>query len=198
MTYKLDKVTIIGSSTPGYETLKGILPEIDVPKNAAIICIPHVGAEVIRNGLKKRNKPVKYIDHLMMVEPGWAYIGIHSNPNRREEGDGIESNLNILPRGDGYLFFRGEDIPYEAYIDPAFINIAKRFRENTLGIIADGFGSDGAKGIEEVKNQGGTTLVEKYNEKVKLGMPHAAVMTGKVDKILTGDELKNAIIEFFG
>jgi len=59
--------------------------------------------------------------------------------------------------------------------------------------ILTGMGSDGKKGIVEIKGRGGYTIAESEKTAVVFGMPQEAIKTGAVDCILPLDEIPKEI-----
>jgi len=54
----------------------------------------------------------------------------------------------------------------------------------SLALSSLGVGSDGAKGIQAIKETGGITFAEEENSASFFGMPSSAIQTGCVDFIL--------------
>ena len=62
-----------------------------------------------------------------------------------------------------------------------FHSLAEQRGPNIIGIILSGNGSDGAKGIQAVKQAGGITFAQDENSARFFGMPSSAIKTGCVD-----------------
>ena len=65
-----------------------------------------------------------------------------------------------------------------------FYSLAEQRGPNGIGIILSGCGSDGAKGIQAIKQAGGITFAQEENSALFFGMPNTAIQTGYVDFIL--------------
>ncbi|MFI0236047.1 chemotaxis protein CheB [Streptomyces sp. NPDC016845] len=76
--------------------------------------------------------------------------------------------------------------------DPLFESAAEAFGP-LVGCVLTGSDSDGARGIEAVKAHGGTVLVQDPETAEFRGMPKSAIGTGKVDLVLTLEEMGPAI-----
>ncbi len=74
-------------------------------------------------------------------------------------------------------------------IDVLFESAAVVWEDTLMGIILTGANSDGAAGICAIKRYGGLTIAQNPSGAVYPVMPQAAVDTGKIDKILTVDEI---------
>lgn len=80
-------------------------------------------------------------------------------------------------------------------IDKLFTSIAKVFKNKTTGIILSGTGQDGSKGIAEIKKAGGVTICQDLESSKYTGMPQAAISTGKVDIILSPEEIGKHLLD---
>jgi hypothetical protein len=69
-------------------------------------------------------------------------------------------------------------------VDTLFFSLAEERRSKVIGVILSGSGSDGAKGIEAIKEAGGLTFAEGEESASFFGMPSSAIRTGCVDFIL--------------
>jgi two-component system, chemotaxis family, CheB/CheR fusion protein len=59
--------------------------------------------------------------------------------------------------------------------DILFHSLAEKKRPNVIGVILSGSGSDGAKGIQAIKEAGGVTFAEQENCACFFGMPSSAL-----------------------
>jgi two-component system CheB/CheR fusion protein len=75
-----------------------------------------------------------------------------------------------------------------------FHSLAEMRRPNVIGIILSGCGSDGAKGIQAIKQAGGMTFAQAENSARFFGMPSSAIQTGCVDFILVPGEIAQELI----
>ena len=72
-------------------------------------------------------------------------------------------------------------------INAFLFSLAEDQKENAVGIILSGFGSDGALGVAAIKEHGGLTLSQaEFDHHAKSGMPQSAVSGGFVDHVLRG------------
>jgi len=69
-------------------------------------------------------------------------------------------------------------------IDLFFASLAEELGEAAIAIVLSGTGSDGARGIREVRAVGGTTFAQDEETAKYTGMPRAAADTGCVDFVL--------------
>ncbi len=77
------------------------------------------------------------------------------------------------------------------------ISLAIDQRENAVGIILPGFGSDGADGIAAIKEHGGLTLRQAaYDRHAKSGRPQSATVIGLEDDSLPAEEMPAALLNY--
>ncbi len=70
-----------------------------------------------------------------------------------------------------------------------FKSLAQDLGDQAIGIILSGTGSDGSRGLLEIKNAGGVTIAQRPDSAEYADMPQSAVSTGCVDWILEVSEM---------
>ena len=66
---------------------------------------------------------------------------------------------------------------------------------NQVGIVLSGLGEDGAKGLEHMKKNGATAIIQAPDTCVVDYMPFAAEKTGCVDHVLTPEQIRSGIMK---
>lgn len=79
-------------------------------------------------------------------------------------------------------------------VDHLFESVAKVAKENAIGVILTGMGSDGAKGLLDIKKAGGYTIGQNKHSCVVYGMPMAAMNLGAVSKETSLEMIPNVIL----
>lgn len=87
---------------------------------------------------------------------------------------------------------KGEDA--HMLIDEFFIDLAEVMGDQTLAVILSGAGTDGARGIQEIKAAGGIVFAQDPATAQYTSMPLAAIDTGHVDSILAPDRIVREIL----
>lgn len=81
-------------------------------------------------------------------------------------------------------------------IDIFLESLANESAEKAIAIILSGTGSDGSKGIQAIKNNGGTVVVQDPATAQFDGMPNSAIATGCSDMILAPEMIPEELLEF--
>ncbi|PXF61291.1 MAG: hypothetical protein C4B59_04895 [Candidatus Methanogaster sp.] len=109
----------------------------------------------------------------------------------------IEDGQALIAPGDYHIVVRraenggrvvdpNQDPPVHAVRPAADImlqSVAASYGSRTLGMILTGMGSDGACGMEAIREHGGKTIVSDEETSLIFGMPKAAIDLGCVDRI---------------
>ena len=74
-------------------------------------------------------------------------------------------------------------------IDTFLRSMAQEVGRRSIAVILSGTGSDGARGVQEVKRVGGHVLVQDPGDAEFEGMPESAVATGAADAVLPAREI---------
>ncbi|CAM5673995.1 Protein-glutamate methylesterase/protein-glutamine glutaminase [Streptomyces alboniger] len=104
-------------------------------------------------------------------------------------------DLHLCLEPTGGLSLSGEDRVNFARpaADPLFESAARVYGPRVIACVLTGADSDGAQGVEAVKERGGTVIVQDPQSAQFHGMPKAAVGTGRVDHVLDLGEIAPAI-----
>lgn len=79
-------------------------------------------------------------------------------------------------------------------VDKFFISLAAEKRENAVGVILSGTGSDGSQGVRAIRAEGGIAIAQDPKQAKYDGMPASAIQTKSVDYVLKAEEIANEII----
>jgi len=83
-------------------------------------------------------------------------------------------------------------------VDVLFSSAALQFRERLIGVLLTGMGSDGAKGCVDIKQNGGTTLVQDADTSTIFGMPKSAIRLGGASRVLPLDKISETLLALAG
>ncbi len=171
-----EKIIAIGASTGGTEAIKLVLAQMpaDAP---AIVITQHIPAAfsapfAARMDRHSAMKVCEASDRQQIV-PGHAYIA----PGDR--------HLEVARDGARYicrLSSAPEQCGHRPSVDVLFRSVAGQVGCNAVGALLTGMGSDGARGLLEMRQRGAATVVQDEASSVVWGMPGAAVKLGAADR----------------
>jgi two-component system CheB/CheR fusion protein len=139
---------------------------------------PSLLAEILA---KKTSMPVAEVEDGMGVAADHVYI-IPPNTVLMLDGD----TLRLERREEG----RQPTMP----VDVLFHSLAKERGNNAVGVVLSGSGSDGARGVQAIKEAGGITFAQDEASASFNGMPKSAAGTGCVDFILDPAEIGRTLV----
>ncbi|MFZ4733289.1 MAG: protein-glutamate methylesterase/protein-glutamine glutaminase [Pirellulales bacterium] len=179
---------VIGASTGGVEALRTVLPRLPAGL-PPIAVVQHISAQFSRI----------VADRLAAV----------SSVRVREAGDGepLEPGTCVIAPGDHHLavvrqgsgfrtrLLRTPPIHHcRPAVDVLFRSAAEAAGAGVVATLMTGMGSDGALGLQAVRQAGGTTIVQDEATCVVYGMPRAAVALGVVDHFVPLSAIPEAIV----
>lgn len=125
-----------------------------------------------------------------------------------EKGDRLESGLAIIAAGEYHLRLekdargyyitskKGEKVSGHCpSVDVMFESVARVAGKDSLGVIMTGMGSDGAKGLLQMKKAGAYTIGQDKETSVVYGMPMVAFNIGGVIQQSPLDGIPQAILD---
>jgi two-component system chemotaxis response regulator CheB len=117
----------------------------------------------------------------LRLEPGIVYVA----PHDRQLVITAERRFGLLGSGDG---------PGHRFADELLVSAAAAFGPALIAVVLSGRLERGARGVREVKRQGGRVLVQDPETAVAAAMPNAALATGCVDFALESRSLGHALL----
>lgn len=171
----------IGASAGGLEAFVGLLSHVSSGNGLTYILVQHLDP-AHRSMLpqildRSGNIPVISATDGLRVEADRAYV---IPPG---------STMTIV---DGTLRIVSAEQRARAVhtvIDDFFSSLADVHASDAIAVVLSGSGSDGAKGIEAIKEHGGITIAQDPRSAQFDGMPQAAIDTGCVDFVLTPEQI---------
>ncbi|MBR9977142.1 MAG: PAS domain-containing protein [Bacteroidetes bacterium] len=177
----------IGSSAGGLAALKIFFSRIPADSGVAWVVVMHLSpthASHLSELLQPQvGVPVRQITETIILEPDQIYV---IPPNANLNAVDTHLRLSTLEAQAGQ---RGP-------VDHFFRTLARTHHGHSVGVILTGTGSDGARGIREIRAKGGLTLVQDPDEAEFDGMPRSAIATGDVDAVLPVAEIPGAVLRF--
>ncbi|WP_424493857.1 CheR family methyltransferase [Salinimicrobium sp. GXAS 041] len=180
------RVVAIGASAGGLEALKSFFEGSPKNDTNAYVVIQHLSPDYksMMGELLKKSTGLKIVEvsEGMEISPGHIYLIPPVN------------NL-ILENGFFHLKEKPKHQSLNLPIDMFFESLAKERKEQAIGIILSGTGSDGTRGARAIKENDGMIMVQEPVQAQFDGMPRSAIGTGLVDYVVPvesmGIELQN-------
>jgi two-component system CheB/CheR fusion protein len=175
----------IGSSAGGLKSLQEFFASLpnDIPATFVVVShLPIDGQTSLHTILARfTSMQVELLKESTLTQPGKVYV--------------LPGNLK-LKIFKGMLLVRDRlfsEIRNTA-IDEFFVSMANDQKENAIGIILSGTGTDGALGCELIHKQGGMVFVQNPDTAVHWGMPYAAISKDNPDVIMAPEQLATKLM----
>jgi len=177
----------IGASAGGLEALEQFLSHVPVNCGMAFVIVQHL--DPTRKGImvellqRATAMKVSQVEDRTKVEPGGVYV---IPPN---------ADMSIL---HGVLHLldpaapRGLRLPIDFFLR----SLADDRKEESIGVILSGMGSDGTLGLRAIKEKAGAVFVQSPASAKFDGMPRSAIDAGLADVTASAEELPGKIIAY--
>ncbi len=180
------EIVAIAASTGGPVALEKVfskLPLLGVPI-AIVQHMPKTFTGVFANSLSKVSKiKVKEADDREELKPDYGYLA----------PGGMQ--MSVAKTGSRYIVRISEEPKtiYTPNADILFTSVAEVFGNKALCVIMTGMGDDGYRGLQKVKEKGGTIIAQDKDSCVVWGMPRKPTQTGLVDHVVSLDNIAEII-----
>ena len=173
-----ERVIGIGASTGGTEAIKAVLQGLPADSPGVVIAqhIPKAFstpfARRLNDSCALRVCEAEDGQHILA---GHAYVA----PGDR--------HLLVARDGARYVCRIDDGVPVNRHkpsVDVLFGSMARLAGRNAIGLLLTGMGKDGARGLLEIRQAGGRTVVQDEATSVVWGMPGEAVSLGAAQQVL--------------
>ncbi len=179
----------IGASAGGLKALEQFFEGMPQDSGAAFVVIQHLSPDFksLMNELlgRRTDMGVNKVADGMVLAPNTIYL-IPPGKNLIIE----DYHLRLLDQD------RGSGSPLNLPIDIFFQSLAKECIEHAIGVVLSGTGSDGTRGLQDIHQAGGLSLVQAPETAEFDGMPQSAINAGIVDQTASPSELAQVIYQF--
>lgn len=175
------KGIVIGGSAGSFSLVSKMLSKINPDfKYPIIICLhrlKHIRSGLLEGLKLKSNLPVIEPFDKDKIEGGNVYLA--------------PSNYHLFVEYDSTISLSTENVLNHSRpsIDHTFFSAATSFREKMIGILLTGANKDGAKGIKEVHNKNGYTIVQDPKTCDVDMMTKSAMQLFNPDEVLSPEEI---------
>lgn len=183
-----EKIIAIGASTGGTEAIKELLMQLP-SASPGIVITQHMPPGFTRTFAERLDK----VTRLHVVEakggerilPGHAFLAPGGH------------HLIVVRSGADYIVKLSDAEPMHRHrpaVDVMMESVARVGGKNVIGVLLTGMGKDGAKGMLDIRQQGGFTFAQDEASCVVYGMPKEAVLCGGVDEVCELETMGSAIL----
>ena len=183
-------IIVIGGSAGATAPLKEILSRLPNDLPAAVFVVVHLPAQGVEILTKLASNaarmPIHRAESRMSIRKGHIYLAVPDH--------------HLLVSQDYIVLARGprENMARPA-IDPLFRSAALQYGPRVIGVVLSGLLSDGAAGLNAIKQCGGITLVQDPSDAIANEMPLRALEATTVDLCVPsariGDVLSDLVRE---
>ena len=182
------RLIVIGGSSGSLEVILEILPRLPTSFPVPMLFVMHrnnSADSLLRDLLARKSALiVKEVEEKEEIVRGTIYLA--------------PADFHVLIERDGsFSLDYSEKINYSRpSIDVTFISAAEIFGPRLTGILLSGANDDGSRGMEVIKEKGGTTIVQDPADAGVDMMPKEAIRRSEIDHILTTAEIGDYLFAF--
>ena len=182
----------IGISTGGPNALMQMIPMLPGDLKVPVLIVQHMPpmfTASLANSLNNKSKlEVKEAENGDTIEPGKVLIAPGGKQMRIIAGaDGLTRKIKIT-----------DDPPENSCkpsVDYLFRSIAQHYVGRSTGVIMTGMGSDGSKGLVQMKNNGSIVIAQNEETCTVYGMPKEPVESGIADIVVPLEKIAQEIVK---
>jgi two-component system chemotaxis response regulator CheB len=180
----LDSIIAIGTTISGPNTFIRLLSTLSPQLPATTVIVMDIAPQILASFVRKFDEhtdwKIETARNGAVMEQGTCYIASNEN------------SLTIATNGAGEASLRVTEA-VENPLDLLFSSAAEVFKQNTVGLLLTGVGSDGAGGFAKIKEKGGATIAQSTNTCVYPNLTEYAVKQGTVDYLVEENEIVGQI-----
>ncbi|MDM8537962.1 chemotaxis-specific protein-glutamate methyltransferase CheB [Desulfobacterales bacterium HSG17] len=182
----------IGISTGGPNALTKMIPMLPAELKVPVLIVQHMPpmftASLAKSLSSKSKLDVREAADGDTLEPGKILIAPGGKQMKIVAGaDGITRKIKIT-----------DDPPENSCkpsVDYLFRSIAQHYVGRSTGVIMTGMGSDGTKGLVQMKNNGSTVIAQNEETCTVYGMPKGPVESGTADIVVPLENIAREIVK---
>lgn len=177
----------IGASAGGLKPIEDFFDNMPNDSGMSFVVVQHLSPDFksMMDELLSRHTRMKIhkVTDGVRIEPDSIYL--------------IPAVKNMdISNGTLLLSDKATDRSLNLPIDIFFRSLAKDAGERAIAIVLSGTGSDGSRGIKDIREAGGLVLVQSKESAAFDGMPQAAISTGVVDLICDPAKMPQWLMQY--
>ncbi len=181
-------LVIIGASTGGPTCVFELIKRLIHKQGLSILIVQHMPAGFTKQFAERLDKVVNY----KVFEP--------------VDSETMKAGIGYVAPGDfhttldmegGHVIIRLDKrekvMGLRPCIDYSMISAAFLFKNHCYGVLLSGMGQDGMEGMQKIKENGGTTIVQSPGEALISSMPDHVIKAGAADHVLTIEQISDLV-----
>lgn len=179
----------IATSTGGPNALSCVLPGLPRSMNVPVLVVQHMPTTFTRLLAERLDRecslPVREAEDGALVKPGEVWVAA-GNYHMSVKRDGLSVRLRLTQE------------PPENSCRPAadvlFRSAANVYGAGTLAVVMTGMGQDGLRGCKEIRQAGGSIIVQDEATSVVWGMPGYVANAGLARRVVPLEQIAGEIL----
>lgn len=181
------KLVVIGASAGGPAALANVLSRLPAKLPAPVIIVQHLDKQ------------------FMKEMTAWLDLQSHLDVRIAMEGEPLTAGVVYLAGRNEHLVLRDRysigyevepsDHVYQPSIDELFHSVVRFWKDEVIGVLLTGMGSDGALGLLALREAGALTITQDQASSVVYGIPKAAARINAAVEILPLDAIGERIVQ---
>ena len=180
-TPKPTSIVVVGASTGGPQAYRTIFSNLPADFPLPLLCVQHIGEGFLRGLIAwlnaESNLRVKIAEHGERAAAGTAYFA----PDGRHLE--VDSSCRLLTSVSKPL---GGHRPSITHL---FQSAAENFGGTAVGVLLTGMGRDGADGLLDISDAGGSTVAQDEASCIVFGMPQRAIELKAARRVVPLDQI---------
>lgn len=180
-------IAAIGASAGGLEAIHEFFDHMPESSNVSFIIIQHLSPDykslLVDLVSRHTNMKVFEAENEMVIQKNCIYV----IPNNK---------VMTISRNKLILAEKKHIKAPNTAIDTFLYTLAEEKGDKAIAIILSGTGTDGTRGIEAIKAQGGMVIVQDPASARFDGMPNSAITSGNADLVLTPPAMPQAMFGY--
>jgi|694.fasta_scaffold02169_23 two-component system response regulator WspF len=171
----------IGASTGGPQAIATLLQQISTISSASILIAQHIGSDFIEGLVSWLGNRSKIPVRMARIGDSIDQPGVLLMP--------CQPSLVLAQNRTFQVDMSASRSLHTPCIDHFFSSLAAHSGRHGVGVLLTGMGSDGAKGLLDLRSAGWYTLAQDESTSVVYGMPQVAKQLGAAHQVLSLDAI---------